>query len=180
LEDEADKALAALVEEDTPAVPAPAAAAAAAVLGAPAGLEGLAANLLNSGILDENFNAFTYDFFGGDGASQLLGELEPEGGLTRDEEVPLEEGEVADLSALADFEPLDPALLAPPTSAGAPLSTWGSMDPALGEAVAAPQGGAAAAPGAPAAAPAPAPAAGAGGEGLSSKLEGLSLGAGFD
>eukprot|EP00877_Chromochloris_zofingiensis_P002307 jgi/Chrzof1/12077/Cz06g20160.t1 len=85
-----------------------------------------------------NFNAFTYDFFGGEGA-ELLGELEPEGGDTVNTEGDVAavqgdeddigglgglEDEIGDLSALEDFEAIEQS----PKGTGVSLSTWGSME----------------------------------------------------
>jgi hypothetical protein len=143
---------------------------------------------------DANFNAFTYGFFSDDPVDAgpttgLLGELEPGGGGdgALEPEGGLAGGDdVCDLSALADFEPLDAAALA----------SWGSVDAATADGgtlsalaaatqAAAAAGAAAAGEGAARAAaseqdkPAGAePAAEA--DAASTDLASLSLGAGFD
>eukprot|EP00775_Hariotina_reticulata_P007804 gene7804-8001_t len=85
--------------------------------------EATASTLLAMAQVDANFNAFTYGFFddpsSAGGLGELLGELEPEGGMSlEDDPTAAGLGEVCDLSALSDFEPLDPAQLA----------SWGSID----------------------------------------------------
>jgi hypothetical protein len=126
LEDDDDKVLESLLEpEDKPAPAGQLDEATAAAILAMAG--------------NANFNAFTYGFFGdtgpadnlagGGGIEDLLGELEPEGETTLDEEAALAGlggAAVSDLSELADFEPLNPAQLA----------SWGSIDTGAGESAA--------------------------------------------
>ncbi|KIY97212.1 hypothetical protein MNEG_10748, partial [Monoraphidium neglectum] len=168
-DDEADRVLDALIEGD--GAPPPETRA----LITPVDPERLLADPLLAR-LTADFNAFTYDFFGepgagGGGGGELLGGALEDGGGGG-----LEEGEdgggagpaagaVADLSAIGDFEPLDPSLLLEAQDVGggeggggggAGLSTWGSMDPEA--AAAAAQGG------------------GEGGEALAGKLQGLALG----
>jgi hypothetical protein len=113
--------------------------------------EATVAALLAQAQADANFNALSYGFFNDPTttANGLLGELEPDGGLGGLEDGGALEGPQADLSALADFDPVDLAQLA----------SWGSIDansadPAVLAAALAAAGGMAAATGSSALAPA--------------------------